>query len=484
MGALVAALAATAPAASVALASPADQSVAYQLDAAHDGHISDAALATPLAQAWSVTLPGAISYPLIVNGMVFVTAADKTLYALSQATGATVWSHAVGGTYPWSGLAYGRGRVFVVNNSGLLSAFDPVTGSIAWSKQLPGQYFFSSAPTAANGVVYVGGAGVGGTLYAVRESDGRLLWSRSVANGDQSSPAVDSQAVYVSYACQQAYAFARNLGTLLWHHTSSCSGGGGKTPVVAGGTVFARDNVLGDLMLSASTGSELGAFNADPAPALANDAAFMLNGSNLTAISNGGQGSTLWQFAGDGHLDTAPLVVGSLVFVGSSAGELYALDAAAGTTSWSTNVGSAIPGPDEQNVSQPLTGLGASNGTLVVPAGSQLIAYRTAGPITDPPVNQSPPRSTASRKSARSPPPMWASGRACPAATPINGNSATVRAQTAPTSTARPAHRSPQPVQTRARHCASRSRPPTARGHLLPSSPLQPQRFSRLRRRT
>ena len=390
VGALVAALAATAPAASVALASAADQSVAYQLNAAHDGHISDAALATPLAQAWSVTLPGAISYPVIANGEVFVTAADKTLYALSQATGATVWSHAVGGTFNWSGLAYDRGQVFVVNSSGLLTAFDPATGSTAWSKQLPGQFFFSSAPTAANGIVYVGGSGVGGTLYAVRERDGRLLWTQSVANGDQSSPAVDSQAVYVSYACQQAYAFARAIGTLLWHHDGPCEGGGGKTPIVAGATVFIRDG-LGDLMLSASIGSVLGAFNADPVPAVANDVAFMLNGSTLTAISNGGQGSTAWQFTGDGHLDTGPLVVGGLVFVGSSAGELYALDAGAGTTSWSTNVGTAIPGPDEQNVSQPLTGLGASNGTLVVPAGSQLIAYRTAGAITVPPANQSPP---------------------------------------------------------------------------------------------
>jgi outer membrane protein assembly factor BamB len=374
----------------VALAAP-DQSTAYQLDIAHDGHVPDSALATPLTQEWSVALPGAASYPLVVNGMVFVTAADKTLHALNQATGSTVWSHFIGGIFPWSGLAYDRGQVFALNSSGLLTAYDPTTGSVGWSESLPGQSFFSSAPTAAGGIVYVGGAGVGGTVYAVRERDGRLLWTQSVENGDQSSPAVDAQAVYVSYACGQDYAFARTAGNLLWHHDASCEGGGGKTPIVASDIVFARDNILGNLMLSAATGSVLGAFNAGPAPAVANDVAFMLNASNLKAIADAGQGSTLWQFTGDGNLDTAPLVMNGLVFVGSSAGNLYALDAATGTTSWSTNVGSAIPGPDEQNVSQPLTGLGAANGTLVVPAGSQLIAYRTAGSITSPPVNQSPP---------------------------------------------------------------------------------------------
>ena len=383
----VAAIASAAP----ALASPADQARAYQLDIAHDGNIADAGLATPLTQAWSTTLPGAISYPLIVNGMVYVTAANDTLYALSQATGATVWSHAIGGTYFWSGLSYDRGRVCVVNTSGLLMAFNAVTGATAWSKQMPGQYSFSSAPTAANGIVYVGGAGSGGTVYAVNEHDGSILWMSAVANGDESSPAVDGQGVYVSYACQQAYDFAPASGNLLWHHDSSCEGGGGKTPVLADGTIFARDVPLGNVLLSASDGSELGAFNAGPAPAVANDVAYTLSGSTLTAVNDAGQGTNAWTFTGDSFLDTAPLVVGGLVFVGSSQGELYALDATTGSTSWSTNVGVGIPGPDEQNVSQPLTGLGAANGTLIVPAGSKLMAYRTAGSITNPPTNDSSP---------------------------------------------------------------------------------------------
>jgi HYR domain/Pentapeptide repeats (8 copies)/PQQ enzyme repeat len=54
---------------------------------------------------------------------------------------------------------------------------------------------------------------------------------------------------------------------------------------------------------------------------------------------------------------------------------LYALDAATGAVVWSTNVGAAIPAPNEQSVSQPLTGLGAGQGLLVVPAGNTVTAY-------------------------------------------------------------------------------------------------------------
>src|SRR5205823_5350279 len=86
-----------------------------------------------------------------------------------------------------------------------------------------------------------------------------------------------------------------------------------------------------------------------------------------------------WSFAGDGQLDTAPLVLatsgGEYVVEGSASGALYALNASSGTVAWQTNVGASIPGPDEQNVSQPLTGLGAGQGLLVVPSGTTISAY-------------------------------------------------------------------------------------------------------------
>jgi hypothetical protein len=105
---------------------------AYQLDAAHDGY-QTASLATPLTAVWSVTLSGAVSYPLIVNGTVYVTARNAgtgtNLYAISQATGTTLWSHQLGGSYYWSALAYDAGQIFTINNSGLQTAFAVRTAS-------------------------------------------------------------------------------------------------------------------------------------------------------------------------------------------------------------------------------------------------------------------------------------------------------------------------------------------------------------------
>jgi outer membrane protein assembly factor BamB len=354
------------------------EAVAYQIGISHDGFSGDASIAAPLNLHWTRDLSGSVSYPLIADGKVFITVVSTpggeygtTLYALDQATGATLWSQPISGTYYWSNAAYDSGRVFVVNFDGLLRAFDATTGAVAWSIQLPGQYAFSSPPTADNGVVYVGGAGSGGTLYAVSETDGSVLWTNSVANGDNSSPALSDTDVFVSYACGLVYGFDRATGARRWLNDGPCSGGGGKTSVYHDDRVYSRD-FFGNEIIDAGTGATVGTFESATAPAFAGKTGVYLAGGTLRAVSGK---RTLWTFTGDGGLTTAPIIVQSTVFVGSSSGQLYGLDLVKGRVVWSTNVGAAIAGPDEQNVSQPLTGLGAGQGLLVVPAGNRLSAY-------------------------------------------------------------------------------------------------------------
>jgi outer membrane protein assembly factor BamB len=88
----------------------------------------------------------------------------------------------------------------------------------------------------------------------------------------------------------------------------------------------------------------------------------------------------LWSFAGDGHLVSAPIVIDNRVIVGSGTGNVCVLDAATGTQIWSGSAGAAISGPDEQGVSQPLAGIGAGEGYLIVPAGSVISAWHISGP--------------------------------------------------------------------------------------------------------
>jgi outer membrane protein assembly factor BamB len=379
-----------------ASADPGALAVAYQVNVAHSGVQTDSTLTPPFALRWRVTLPAQVSYPLIAEGKVFVTAASSAdnatrtpvLYAIDQSSGPILWSRTLPLGWPRANAAYDAGRIFVSGTNpvccaagGSTVAYAADSGALLWQTDLPWQYATTAAPTAANGVVYVSGSGSGGTLFALSEDDGHVLASQSVANGDQSSPTLSDGAVFVSYACNQAYGFSQTTLAPLWHYSTFCSGGGGKTTVYAGGRVYTRD-FYGSLVLDASTGGLLRTYEPERAyiyaPAVDSTSLFAtFPAQALKAESL--DGTPLWTFAGDGQLNTTPLIINTgndrFVIVGSWLGHLYALDAASGHEVWSTDVGTPISGADEQNSSEPLAGLAAGQGLIVVPALKTLSAY-------------------------------------------------------------------------------------------------------------
>jgi outer membrane protein assembly factor BamB len=221
----------------------------------------------------------------------------------------------------------------------------------------------------------VGGAGSGGTVYGVDGATGHVVWTAGVENGDDSSPVLSAGAVYVSYACVQAYSFAPLDGKLLWHHSGPCEGGGGDTAVLYQGRLWARDVPSGNLVLDSASGDTVAAFSATAIPAFAGTRGFFLVSGTLQALDVGTR-SVLWSFAGDGMLASPPLVVNGRLYIGSSAGQLYALDPATGAQTWSDTVGWGVSGSDEFNVSGPLAGMGAGGDSLLVPAGTHLVCYR------------------------------------------------------------------------------------------------------------
>jgi outer membrane protein assembly factor BamB len=351
------------------------QAVAYQINPAHTGSQFDN-VSPPLGKRWTRDLGGLVSYPLIAGGKVYVTN-FLGLHALDATTGATVWGPiALGGNHNTAAAAYEDGRVFAFNGSGLLRGFDATTGAELWSRQLSGQEFLGP-PTALGGTVYVNGYP---TLFAVSAQDGSIKWSAPNAGGLHSSPTVSPTGVYVSYACGRALALSPATGAILWQHTPSCFGIVGKTTVLFGGRVYVRGGSLEDEALDMGAGIQVAGFAAGPAPAFNGSTGYFLNGTTLEArdISSG---TLRWSFAGDGTLSTAPIVVNGIVYIGSNSGNLYALSEGTGANVWIGTVGAAVTPPDEGNASQPLTGLGAGEGLVVVPALNLLVAYQ---PIAQP----------------------------------------------------------------------------------------------------
>ena len=360
--------------------------VSAQINPSHNGAIAFNALSFPASSLWSVNLGGYASVPLIGDGLVFVTVTSTDngpgakLYALSQATGATVWGPVQLASQP--SLAYEGGKLFAfsvtLTGSGTLQAFNATSGAVLWTQSFTGAVFGNPGVIAANGLAYIASEG---TLFAVNESSGAVAWSAPINGGDSGTPAVTADGVYLIYPCQ-SYDFDPPSGTVVWQdETPNCGGAGGYTAQVANGQMYlpypASGNSNGQLF-NAETGVADGSFASGSGvfPVVSATSSYYFSARQELTDVQLSNGATLWAFSGDGSLNTSPLVVNNYVLIGSGQGNVYALDAATGAQVWQANVGSTITGgPSPGALNLPFYGMGAGDGLLVVPSGTSVTAY-------------------------------------------------------------------------------------------------------------
>jgi outer membrane protein assembly factor BamB len=358
-----------------------DRSVAFQVNAFHDGNAPASPLVPPLELQWNYNFAGAVSYPLVVDSMIYICVASNvsygtTVYAFDATNERIVWSQPIPGTYFWSAAAYDDGKVFVLNYDGQLRAFDALSGTQLWQMNVPSNNEFTSAPTAVDGVIYVGGAGSGGAVHAIDELTQAVLWNQNVESGAFSSPVVTDRSIFVGYSCPQAYSLDRATGAVKWHYDDGCYGGGGKTAVYHRGRLYIRADPIDPHdghIIDTSNGALLGVFDSAPPPAFDAERGYFVVAGRLVCRSVL-TGDTLWQFSAGTNLVTTPIIANGYVYVGSSIGSLFALDDTTGALMWSANQGIPFNVNDEGSASV-ATGLGVGSGCLVVPAGHSLFVY-------------------------------------------------------------------------------------------------------------
>jgi quinohemoprotein ethanol dehydrogenase len=157
---------------------------------------------------WYMDLPegrGQEATPLVVNGVMYTTAAWSHVFALNPKTGEQIWHYdpkidksiAVKGCCgPVNrGLAYANGKVFIGAYDGRLIALDINTGKEVWSVQTTDvnkSYTITGAPRVANGKVFIGNGGaefgVRGYVSAYDESTGKQIWRFYTVPGNPDKP--------------------------------------------------------------------------------------------------------------------------------------------------------------------------------------------------------------------------------------------------------------------------------------------------------
>src|SRR5580704_12943410 len=188
-------------------------------------------------------------------------------------------------------------------------ALNASTGAKLWSYTTGGQLV--SSPAVANGVVYIGSGD--SNVYALHASTGAKLWSYTTGAGVESSPAVANGVVYVGYDDDNLYALNASTGAKLW---SFATGGGSEC-------IFGVPQPPGFLNAPCKIFSS---------PAVANGVVYVSStDGNLYAL-NASTGAKLWSNPAVSY--SSPAVANGVVYIGSTA-----LNANTGAVLWGFNTG-------------------------------------------------------------------------------------------------------------------------------------------------
>lgn len=221
---------------------------------------------TPPTIAWETTARGPFGAwsPAVVDGKVYVGDRRGFITAYDEATGDQLWQADAGSPIN-SGVTVADGLVIVGTDAGVLVARDAESGAPAWTYSassaihgsaavvdryvyfgtLDGQLYalnldgahlrwpaihtsgpISRAIAAADGVLYAGSGGASsndsGTLEAVDEASGQVLWSANLEPGNTSTPTVAGGNVFVCGGLDAAggghhdFAFDAQTGEPAW----------------------------------------------------------------------------------------------------------------------------------------------------------------------------------------------------------------------------------------------------------------------------
>jgi outer membrane protein assembly factor BamB len=348
-------------------ATPSNEAIGFAIDPAHDNSQPTTSVVSPLASLWSAAFDGHVSYPLVVGGLVIVSAggSQPTVRALDVGTGVLVWGP-IAFDEPAVTLAYDRGQVFVLDQTGNVTTLDATTGGASWVKSIPNVTIYDQPLSASNGLVYVNASG---ETFALEEGSGAVAWVNDLGEGAEGSVAVGNGVVYEAAGCNVVAAWDAQTGKTLWSLPGDCIGGNSDTPATYDGLIWDRDASSGNLILNGS-GEIVRTFRSDTMPALAGGTAFYESSGTVSAIDISTD-TIRWSFTGDGQLCTAPVVAGGSgqVLVGSKTGNVYELDAATGTQRSVANIGTPITCFTQSD------SMALAENHLVVPAGNGLVVF-------------------------------------------------------------------------------------------------------------
>ena len=237
----------------------------------------------------------------------------------------------------WSGVAIEGDQLYVGTQDQDVRALNAETGQTIWEFNLRGEVEADRAvygtPAISDGVAYVGG--YDGMLYALNLANGNDLWDATVGNGEAivGGAAVGGGLVFVGSSDGFLYAYDAEDGVFQWRFPTGNFIWA--TPAVANDRVYfgSMDQKVyaldldGQLIWEFPTG---GAVTAEPL-VRRRTGVHRLVQQRLLRARRRDTASMIWKFPDANNWYWSRAVTnGDTLFVGSTDGNLYALDAGTG----------------------------------------------------------------------------------------------------------------------------------------------------------
>jgi outer membrane protein assembly factor BamB len=240
--------------------------------------------------------------------------AGDHIFALDPGTGAQQWSFRTAGEDMPSPVLFGEHVVFA-NGDGHAYSLELKSGAAQWQTALPGISTMASATASASGMVFVSvcGTGLRGSTEALDAKSGKIRWQ--VPYGDcDSSPTLGDGKVFLAGVSgnEQANGYGGAgviaaldpfVGKVAWVYRTPRSG------------LFSRISSSERAIAGAYVGGMF--FDAVPTT------------DQLLAL-DARTGALRWSVQSVGPIKMSPVVRGGKLYVGDTAGILYAIDAKTG----------------------------------------------------------------------------------------------------------------------------------------------------------
>ena len=262
---------------------------------------------------WHYKTGAFLSETTVIDTAAYVTSQDGMLIALRTSDGHQLWQRALGGGNLgtiWQQIQALNGVLYVTTTK--MSAPTADTSSPGLPSQALAMGSLSWGNVWAMPVLQTIPHKEGvSTLYAIRASDGAMLWHLTMNNGKNGFVgwlAVEEGVIYASVmdsstpnsSMGHIYALQSATGAVLWHYDDKNTSPSGA--VLANGVIYAS------------------AYSQD-----SNDVVYALRARD---------GSLLWRRAMGQSVYNAPVLDGTTVYVGTADGSVYALRAANGAVRW------------------------------------------------------------------------------------------------------------------------------------------------------